>query len=1404
MAWKPQHFLLIVIDAGLLSIAWTLAYVITFADIGGIPTADGIHGEDYFLQFQLLLPWIVVTHVAIYWLFSVYRGMIRYTSIVELKTLLAANATFLAVWVAINFWFSTLESLPPLPIREIGNTGEFELIRIPWPVLILYMAFGVGMTAGFRLSHRLWKDTAAHSQRERSEAPRTLIVGGGDTADSLLRNLRREGSMEFRPVCAVATHANRVGLRLHGVPVVGTIEKIPEVLKTEQIERVLIALEDTDPEILRRVVQACENRQVSFRMIPSIADISEGRVSVSQEREVRVEDLLGRDPVNLQLPEDQNYLAKERILITGAGGSIGSELSRQCAAAGAGELVLLGKGENSIFTICEEIRRSYPNVRTIPVIADIRDWQRVQSVFQKHRPAVIFHAAAHKHVPLMEDAPEEAIKNNVLGSWNVMRAAQQSLAKRFVLISSDKAVEPSSVMGATKRMAEYMAAALAREGKCRYQTVRFGNVMGSRGSVIPLFQSQIRAGGPVTITHPDIARYFMTIPEAVNLVLQAGSLEGNGSVYVLDMGKPVKIIELARSLAALSGLTLGKDIAIEYVGLRPGEKLHEKLVTIYEQSEATPIPKITRAIADPLYDEDAVSAMVEGMLAAAEAAKRDEIYQQLAAAIPDYHPAGSEPGHSYAPAAPQSFALASAPTAPIPQSESPSAPEPEFAPELPEPEPEPQLESEPEAFGAWDEGEAAQDSPLPEPEPEPELEAEPERQSEPEPEPEQELESQPLDPELEAEPEFEPEPKLEQEAANLEPEMDSEAGAEPEEFDPEEELIATAPGPAPSQSHMEEPEFPGMEEIEASTASDSAPSFVENEEKLAHEESLEGQDLAESEKSFRSGPGISSTPEKEPEEVTPSTPPGAEYVSGSGEPDLFDQIPSDEDEEKETDTIMSSELTSTGACLLLRTAKGADRSTLELFIRQMQENVLSEGDTLVLTGEKELIEGFDVPSIATGEMAEGAIANKALEHAPDAGIFITLSSDALITADTLSAFRKALTPADAVLAYSDFKEDRDGEVEEVKLHDHNGCPHERFEFGPVIAYRIDKIKQVGGIRGDLNLAWEYDIHLKLMELSPFTHITDFTYTRFVPVTVDSTGKKVFSPGMGPLGGFSYVFYPDDVEREVTSVFEDALKRRGCWIDHPTAEVDHSGREYEVLASVVIPILNRKRFIGNAIEKVLSGTFQDFEIVIVDNGSTDGTVEEVEKYAEKDSRVRLIHGTGGSIASALNEGIKAARGKYICQLDSDDEYAPTTLEEMVGHLESHPKCGLAISYYRLMDEDCNIIEEVAPITHGGYSRNQIIRRDGAGALRVFPKVVLEEFGYYDEEHYGNFGEDYDMVVKTGEKYDVDRVHKVLYHYRRHADNTDVTRDPAMKYNNKNRARQEALRRRREINEKLGKV
>lgn len=422
-----------------------------------------------------------------------------------------------------------------------------------------------------------------------------------------------------------------------------------------------------------------------------------------------------------------------------------------------------------------------------------------------------------------------------------------------------------------------------------------------------------------------------------------------------------------------------------------------------------------------------------------------------------------------------------------------------------------------------------------------------------------------------------------------------------------------------------------------------------------------------------------------------------------------------------------------------------------------------------------------------------------------AAFILPLPEGVIFKPGALAAFEKHFADSpNSAAAYSCYAEVKaDGSESKVQVYSHEGCPHERFEFGFVKVYRTAHLEEIGGFREDLVHAAEYDVELKLADNRTLDAIDEVLYNVETPEKAAAAPGALYSPGKGKLGGFSYVFYPPDLEKEITSVFEEMLHRRGAYVDHDTVAVPYPKEPYPFLASVVIPVLNRAKFVGNAIERVLEGTFKEFEVVIVDNGSTDGTQDVVKKYADKDPRVRLISGTGNCIASAINDGIRAARGKYICQLDSDDEYTPDTLEKMVGHLESNPKCGLAISYYELMDENRGKVEGIDPVTHKGYTRNQILRRDGAGALRVFPKAVLEEMGLYDEKNYGNFGEDYDMVLKVGEKYDVDRVHFVLYRYRRHSDNTDVTRDPIMKIRNKNNARLAALKRRKDINRKFGK-
>ncbi|HMX62267.1 MAG TPA: polysaccharide biosynthesis protein, partial [Candidatus Sumerlaeota bacterium] len=774
----------------------------------------------------------------------------------------------------------------------------------------------------------------------------------------------------------------------------------------------------------------------------------------------------------------------ETVLVTGGGGSIGSELARQAARAGAAKLLLLGKGENSVFDIAVDVRHKFPAVAVVPIIADVRDVDRMEKVFEAHRPAIVFHAAAHKHVTLMESAPDEAIRNNVFGTANVAQLANDFAAKRFVFISTDKAVRPISVMGATKRLAEHVIFALAQQSRTLFSVVRFGNVLGSRGSAIPLFQRQIENGGPVTLTHPDVIRYFMTIPEAVSLVLQAGAQEKRGGLYLLDMGEPVRIADLARTLIVLSGYRPEIDIKIDYIGLRPGEKLREELLAQSEGAEKTGVEKLFSASereSRPWSEIERGLAMLERLCGSAS---REELMAALVALVPGYHPPDEDAVLRRA------------------------------------------MQKEPSSDLAPGPNEPLDEAPLPVQEP------------------------------LEA---------------------DSPAAEEPPPLSPEE---------PPAVVVTEEKDlFPSWEDAIVEAVEESLP---EPEPLVVVEEVVEIETSSESEA-------------KEP----------------VAQDDLII-------EEKESTEEMSTNAQSVNgpATILLRLIKGADAETVKLLTDQLKGSA-GEKDQLILlvNNETKAAAPAGVNSVSYEGRAQGAAVAEVITKSAADGILVTLSNEVLLKPGALDKFRAAMAGG-APLAYSSFEEDRDGKRNEVVPHDHDGCPHERFEFGPVIAYSIAAINGVGGVRKDLSYAWEYDLHLKLMEKAAFARVPEVLYTHFLQVVTDAKGSKVFSPGAGPLGGFSYVFYPADLEKEVTTVFEEALKRRGAWLSHDTVPVKHSGK-HELLASIVIPILNRVRFIGNAIEKVQKGTFQNFEMIIVDNGSTDGTVDKVKQIAAADPRIRLI-------------------------------------------------------------------------------------------------------------------------------------------------------------------------------------
>ena len=427
----------------------------------------------------------------------------------------------------------------------------------------------------------------------RKLARRTLLIGAGDAASTLLHEQFKSPSPEMNIICCVDDAPEKQGRYIMGIQIMGTTEDIPELVERCEIETVLLAIPTMDEENKRRVLSICNRTKCNVKILPDIVKmITDGKDLASRIRDVKVEDLLGRDEVQLSSTITQ-FVGGKRVMVTGGGGSIGSELCRQIASCRPEMLIIVDIYENSAYAIQQELRRKYGSEFQLEVlIASVRDSKKIDALFEAYRPQLVFHAAAHKHVPLMEDSPEEAVKNNVFGTYNTAVAADKYGAERFVLISTDKAVNPTNVMGATKRVCEMIVQAMAQKSGTRFAAVRFGNVLGSNGSVIPLFKDQIACGGPVTVTHPDIVRYFMTISEAVSLVLEAGAMATGGEIFVLDMGKPMRILDLAENLIKLSGFIPYKDIQIVFTGLRPGEKLFEELLMDEEGLQKTANRKI--------------------------------------------------------------------------------------------------------------------------------------------------------------------------------------------------------------------------------------------------------------------------------------------------------------------------------------------------------------------------------------------------------------------------------------------------------------------------------------------------------------------------------------------------------------------------------------------------------------------------------------------------------------------------------------------------------------------------------------------------------------------------------------------------------------------------------------------
>jgi FlaA1/EpsC-like NDP-sugar epimerase len=516
----------------------------------------------------------------VYSIFGMYRQLWIYASIKEMRSVLVAVTTASVL----------------LSVAVIGMT--FIQIRLPnylgFPRLVLVSDWLLSLilVGGLRLAVRALAETRGNASNEKGHPRHVLVVGAGNAGALVVREMQKNPQLNLIPACFLDDDQNKQNQQIHGVPVAGKLEDLARVVGSRHIEEVVIAIPSAPGQVIRQVADVCRLKGVPFRTMPGIYELIGGKVSVSRLREIEITDLLRREPARIDEQLVGTTLSGRRLLVTGAGGSIGRELCLQCARWGPASIILLGHGENSIFETLLELEENFPSLPVHPVIADIRDIDRLTVTFDNLRPQVVFHTAAHKHVPLMEANVEEAITNNVLGTRNVVESSVNFGVERLVMISTDKAIRPTSVMGATKRMAELIVLGAANRSGQAFSVVRFGNVLGSRGSVVPKFKHQIAIGGPVTITHPDMERYFMTIPEAVHLVLQAAAMGQGGEVFVLRMGEQVRILELAEDLIKLSGLEPNKDVEIVFTGIRPGEKLSEELWDQWAQYEPTTHPDI--------------------------------------------------------------------------------------------------------------------------------------------------------------------------------------------------------------------------------------------------------------------------------------------------------------------------------------------------------------------------------------------------------------------------------------------------------------------------------------------------------------------------------------------------------------------------------------------------------------------------------------------------------------------------------------------------------------------------------------------------------------------------------------------------------------------------------------------
>jgi len=589
----------LLLDVTAVALAFVVAYMLRFEFAIPRPVVHNL---------LVQLPWVIAIHVASLFAFGIYSLIWRYVGLAELRRFVGAACV----------------ATVPLLVGRAALPEGLRDFRVPVSVTLMTAAFAFGGVLGLRVLRRMvyerYERQATARERNRVARKAVLLVGAGRAGVLAIREIFGRGDLDIEVKGFIDDDPQKIGSTIHDVKVLGTAEDIPRLVRELEIDHVVITIAKGSRAEILRFVEICDKVPVKVRIIPGLYDILQGRVSTNPIRDIDIEDLLGRDPVRLDAAGLRVFLGGRTVMVTGAGGSIGSELARQVARYEPKRLLLVERAEPFLFQIEQEMKRHYAAIEIVPLVADVGDRERMAQLFETYRPQVLLHAAAHKHVPMMEANPGEAVKNNVLGTLRLGEAAAEAGVETFVLISTDKAVNPSSVMGASKRVAELVIQCLETKHATRYLAVRFGNVLGSTGSVVPIFKEQIRRGGPVTVTHPKMTRYFMTIPEAAQLVLQAGAIGEGGEIFILDMGKPVRIIDMARDMIRLSGLRPEEDIQVHVTGLRPGEKLFEELATTEDQVEKTRHPKIFVG----KIPRAAPEKVEKGVRALVEAAKRGD------------------------------------------------------------------------------------------------------------------------------------------------------------------------------------------------------------------------------------------------------------------------------------------------------------------------------------------------------------------------------------------------------------------------------------------------------------------------------------------------------------------------------------------------------------------------------------------------------------------------------------------------------------------------------------------------------------------------------------------------------------------------------------------------------------